>query len=314
MTPIADLSYRNYEGVIEPPRRRWWTIARQGIQLALQKKSLYVATAFSAWYYLVIIIMLFVITQFTGGSPTGAQFEQAFFDRLIWKDQFLHGFSYSQLILLLVALLIGAGSIANDNRSNALLIYLSKPVTKLDYLVGKWFGIFLPILVIMLIPTLVFYGYGALSFRSQGFISSDPWILPKMLLILPLSAMLHASLVLGVSSLFKTGRMAGAAYAGVYFLGNFFTVLMKAAYQFSNGKAPVITRDLFYCSIDGLQIGMAKAILNTSGSMPFGAPVTRQIAPIGPPPIYIILPVVLAICVVSCLVAWRQIRAVQVVG
>ena len=49
-------------------------------------------------------------------------------------------------------------------------------------------------------------------------------------------------------------------------------------------------------------------------TMPFGAPVTRQIAPIGPPPIYIILPVVLAICVVSCLVAWRQIRAVQVVG
>jgi ABC-2 type transport system permease protein len=314
MTPIADLSYRNYDGVIEPPARRWWTIAKMGIRLAMAKKSLYVAAAFSAWYYLIIIIMLFVITQISAGSPASAQVRQTVFGRLIWKDQFLHGFSYSQLILLLVALLIGAGSIANDNRSNALLIYLSKPVTKLDYLIGKWFGIFLPLLAIMVVPTVVFYFYGAMSFRAEKFISSDPWILPKMMLILPLSAMVHASLVLGVSSLFRTGRMAGAAYAGVYFLGYFFTTLMRVAHVASNGQGPAITRDLFYCSIDGLQIGIAKAILDTSGSPPFGAPNTRQIVPIGAPAWWVVIPIAFVVSFLACWVAWRQIRAVQVVG
>ena len=46
-----------------------------------------------------------------------------------------------QLFLLFIALLAGAGSIANDNRANALLVYLSKPCRKVDYLFGKWAGL-----------------------------------------------------------------------------------------------------------------------------------------------------------------------------
>jgi len=47
--------------------------------------------------------------------------------------------------ILCIALVVGAGAIAADNRSNALMVYLSKPITKGDYLLGKWMGIFLAI-------------------------------------------------------------------------------------------------------------------------------------------------------------------------
>jgi ABC-2 type transport system permease protein len=313
-TPIADLSYRNYGGPLESPRFRWWVIAKQGMRLALKKKSLYWLMAVAGWYYAVMIIVLFFLEQIAAGNPQGKQATQVFVDRLIWKDQFLHGYSFSQLILLIIALLLGAGSIANDNRANALLVYLSKPCSKFDYMFGKWIGIFLPLLAIMTVPTLVFYGYGALSFRDYGFLKDDPYLLPKMLMVLPLSAMLHSSIVLGVSSLFNQGRVAGATYAGIYFLTNFFTKLMQVAWFTSRGEAPEIVKNLFYFSIDGLQIGMAKAILGTSGSPPFGAQVPSRAAPIGPPNLAIVLPIVFAITALSLLLAWRRVRAVEVVG
>ncbi|CAN5570854.1 hypothetical protein BH11ARM2_BH11ARM2_39510 [soil metagenome] len=312
MSPLADLSYRAYDGPLASPHYRWWVIARQTMLAGIRRKGVWVLTAVSAWYYVVMLVILFFIQKITGGSPQGEQAMKAVMARIVWKDQFLHGFSFAQLPLLLLALMLGAGAIANDNRANALLVYLSKPCTKLDYLIGKFVGIFLPILGVIAIPTVTFYLYGALTFRGEGFIADDPWLLPKMLFILPFAAALHASLILAVSSLFNQGRLAGATYAGIYFLGNFFTTFMKVAWFISKGKAPLVDK-LFYGSIDGLEIGLAKAALGTNGSPPFGMP-ARNVLSIPAPNLFGILAIVVAIIAGSLFLAWRRIRAVEVVG
>ncbi|HEY0865972.1 MAG TPA: ABC transporter permease subunit, partial [Fimbriimonas sp.] len=262
---IADLSYRNYDGPLESPTFRWWVISRTSILRAFKTKGYWVATALSGWYYLVMIAVLFFIEQATAaqsqGQAQGMGLTDTFLRKIVWKDQFLHGFSFAQLLILVTALLLGAGAIANDNRANALLVYLSKPCTKADYMIGKWVGIFLPVLLMMVIPSTVFYLYGLLSFRDYGFFADDPWIGPKMVLIMTLSAALHASLVLAISSMFQQGRIAGAVYAGLYFLTTFFTKLMQVAYAIKHGEEVGPIGTLFYCSVDGIQIGLAKAIL-----------------------------------------------------
>jgi len=313
IAPIADLSYRNYDGPLVSPRSRWWVVAKQGMRIALQKKSLYLMTILTGWYYVVMIIVLFFIDQISQMSPERQQFRNMFLDRIVWKDQFLHGFSYAQFFILIIALILGAGAIANDNRANALLVYLSKPCTKFDYIFGKWIGIFVPMLVLTAIPTVIFYAYCALSYRSVGFITEDPWILPKMLGVLPIAAMIHSSVVLGVSSLFNQGRVAGATYMGLYLLPYFFTTAINVSYQVHRGHVSPIFKSLFYCSIDGLQIGLAKAALGTSGTGPFGAP-QRGMTPIPPPSLPIVLGISLLITALSLILAWRRIRAVEVVG
>ena len=50
----------------------------------------------------------------------GAEFK-TFLSRIVWQDQFLHGFSYGADHLI-IALMLGSGAIANDNRANALLV------------------------------------------------------------------------------------------------------------------------------------------------------------------------------------------------
>ncbi len=322
-SPIADLSYRNYDGVLTDTRFRWWVIAKATIMMAMKKKSVWLYAFASGGYYFGMIFTLFVIDQMAANTPPNQVNPlQAFLGRLVWKDQFLIGYSYGQIWLLAIGLVLGAGAIANDNRANALLVYLSKPCDKKDYLFGKWFGIFLPLLIVSAIPSLFFYFYGAMSYREHGFISSDPWLLPKVVVMLVGGAAFNASLIIGFSSMFNQGRLAGAVYAGLYFITNFFTKLMTLAWipisggQRGHSEVPEgvvnLVSKLFYASVDGLNIGMAKSVLGTDGSPPFGIPTMSRMVP--SPGLFFSLSLIILISALMMFIAWRRIRPVEIVG
>jgi ABC-2 type transport system permease protein len=322
--PIADLTYRGYDGELESPRFRWWVIARMSIRLAFKKKGYWWLTGLSGAYYAIMLLIMFFMEQLSESTPQAERAFREFLTRVVWKDQFLHAVSAGQMWFLFLALLLGAGSIANDNRANALLVYLSKPCNKTDYMLGKFMGIWVPLVISMSIPTLFFWIYGALSFRPYQFLSADPWIIVKMAVLIPLSAAFYTSLALFFSSIFKQGRVAGAAMAGLYFLSNFFTQLMAIAWSISQGaggrhggeddfrKVVESIQNLFYASIDGINIGLAKAILGTDGSPYFGLP-----SPVRSVPAPSLIGVVALVLIVSSFCvwfAWRRIRAVEVVG
>lgn len=325
-SPIADLSYRNYDGPLSGTDMRWWVIAKSTMLTALKKRSIWVAMSFSAWYYVAMIFVLYFVDQakqMTNASQSTVNYAST----LIWKDQFLIGFSYGQIMYLVIALIVGAGAIANDNRSNALLVYLSKPCTKADYIIGKWMGIFITLFSVMAIPALMFFFYGVMSYREEGFFYDDRWMILQLLLVLLLSSALYASLTVGISSLFRQGRIAGATFAGLYFISNFFTVLMSVAYAVGSddgGRRPhrhhqdmgaaahAITGNLSYLSVDGINIAMAKSIFVSNGSIPFGLPGNQPMVP--HPNWMLMVPVVLIISAISLFVAWTRIRAVEVVG
>jgi len=312
-TPISDLTYRNYDGPLASPEFRWWVIAKMTIRKASRITILRVAAGLAGWYYVMMIMILFFL-QAVGNSPipNAQQFYEQYLKGMVWKDQFIYGFSYSQHLLLVVSLILGAGAIANDSRANALLVYLSKPTTRLDYVLGKWVGVFIPILTVITIPTVVFYAYGVFSFKAYGFISQDPWLLPKMLAVLVVSATLHTSLILGISSLFKQGTIAGAVYSGIYFFTFFFTGLLSFL-QGRGSTSPMMTT-LLYSSVDGIQIGLAKAVLVPSGTMVFGLNIRNAGPPLPIPAVMPMLAVVLALTVGSLCLVWSRVRAVEVVG
>jgi len=320
-TPIADLTYRSYDGPLEAPTMRWWVVAKACMKLAIMKRGFWVWSVMSAYWYFVLATIFYFVDVIGQTSP---QVSTGFFNTVIWKDKFLDAFSISQMLLFILALLIGIGSIANDNRSNALLVYLSRPCSKLDYLAGKWVSIFLPILAVTAVPALVFYGYCLISFKQYGFTTQDPGFFWHFLLVLPLPAILHASLCVGISSLFQQSRLAGATYAGLYILPLFFTNAMKVIFALNSefvtrhgrvmhagSHAPDFVASLFYCSVDGIQIGLAKVFLHTNGTPLLGPGVG---SPMIPAPNGLIFGVAfLLVCLGSVFLAWTQIRAVEVV-
>lgn len=324
--PIADLSYRDYNGPLSPPLYRWWVIARATMRMAFRKKGLWFLLLISGLYYFVMLIVFFFVEQSAQntsgfGRPPQADPFAAFMSRIEWKDQFVHGWSIGQMWLFFVALLVGAGSIANDNRANALLVYLSKPCDKRDYLFGKWMGVFLTLALTMSIPTLSFYFYCGLSYSEFGFFS-DKLLLLRLIVMIALGAAFHASLAIGVSSLFKQGRIAGATYAAIYFISNFFTVLMMVSFQAIQDSgdsalaaSKALVEKLSYGSVDGIQIGMAKAVLGTDLSPPFGMGRGHggQLYPPAPN-LWLVLLVMSAVGGLAVWIAWKRIKPVEVVS
>ena len=214
---------------------------------------------------------------------------------------------------------MGAGTIANDNRAKALLVYLSKPCSKLDYVIGKWLGIFVPMTFVTAVPAFVFYAYCLMSYRSAGFWTQDPWLIVQLVGIVLIPGIAYSSISLAISSLFQQGRLAGGVFAGFYFISYFVTLAMEGAYVsmvLGGNTPPAVVKSLYYCSVDGIQIALAKIILHTDGSpklpLPMGAGNPAHFI-VPEPSALIFVPAFFLICGLSILLAWSQIRAVEVV-
>lgn len=216
---IADLTYRNYDGPLRTRAIRWWAVSLAVLRTNLRKPGFWILAA------MVFLIFLFHggaayflknATLMSGGRMMGQSIVFKGHNSL-YADSLASALWYLNLFpLFLVALVVGSGSIAADNRANALLVYLSKPITKTDYLIGKWVGLFLLIGAISLLPSLLLYLFFWTTYSSDGFLRDNPTLLLRIFPATLIPAAIHASLILGFSSWSRSPGMAGASYAGFF--------------------------------------------------------------------------------------------------
>ena len=215
--PIADLSYRNYDGPLKSRAIRWWIVALSTVRLAMKSKAYWILFSICALRYILQCAGIYLTRRLAEQIPDPSQALQL-------REKFVSSFfaalcgNMNSFCLLLIALVVGAGCIAADNKSNALMVYLSKPITKGDYLLGKWMGVFLSIYAAALIPALLLYLFCIAGYRSEGFLKEDPWLILRIPFAAAVPAAVHASLLVGISAWSKTPRSAGAAYVGLYFV------------------------------------------------------------------------------------------------
>ena len=110
----------------------------------------------------------------------------------------------------------GAGLIANDLRTGAILVYLSRPLTRRDYVLGK-LGVLMGLnLAVTLVPGLVLYLIG-LALAPDLLLKWElAWIGPAVVLQSFLIALSVSLLVLAVSALSRSARVAGLAFVGLF--------------------------------------------------------------------------------------------------
>lgn len=322
---IADLSYRHYSEGVGRASGAWKVICRDTLTRAFKNKAYWVLTSVSAWFYFVILAVLYVTeqslqSQLAGGRGGGMNPMKDIFDRVVWQDVFYWGFNNGHLLLFITSLVIGTGVIANDNRANALLVYLSRPCTRGTYLFGKWMGVFIALFVAALLPSFVFWIYGALNYRPYGILTDDVWLPLRVVGVAAMNSAILSSLAVGFSSLFRQPRLAGATLAGLYFVAYFTTMLFKMALV-GMEKMPdamrVMAERFSYCSVNGFMQGASKVILNTNGGTQFGFMGGRGSgagnAIIPKPEAWLIFGLIGAVIVICLAVAASRIRAVEVV-
>ncbi len=206
---IADLTYRNYDGPMRTRAARFWTVALSVIRTNLKKPGFWIVGSLILLVYFVVGLLFFFTRNVTANARgAGAAISYPVAAQL--------GIQWTMFLLFIATLFVGSGSISADNKANALLVYLGKPLTKLDYLLGKWVGVFTLLASLTLLPSLVLYLFFLTSYYSDGFLKEQPLLGWRMLLSSLVGPMINSSLIVGISAYNKSPRTTGAIYAGFY--------------------------------------------------------------------------------------------------
>ena|SRR5215471_3849622 len=204
--PIHDQSYRHYGGGRALPGRSWTVIARAGIMTMVRKRVFLLLLLSSMGPFLYLAVRAWVAanyTQFASVAPDAESFRQY----LEWQNFFI----------FIITVWAGAGLIANDRRANALQIYLSKPLMRSEYIVGKLAVLFSFLLLITFVPSMLLLLLKVLFDGNFTFLRQNLFLVPAITVASLIQVTVVAFLMLALSSLSKSARYVGILYVGITF-------------------------------------------------------------------------------------------------
>ncbi len=245
--PLNDLGYRAWNG---PLRRRWslaTVIAASGFSLAWKSNWLR-RLLLAAWLpaaYLGIGIFAFEksveypswrsqVRGFVRELPNSSlimaalkgRWARGFPEELqkarykVWALILMTFFRYPQgvLVVPLVALIVPS-LIVSDLRSRAYLLYFSRPLTILEYVIGRAATVWAYLLLITALPALALFAMGVLL-SSDLRVLAYTWDLPLRILLASAVLLIPTTaLAMGVASLFRENRNAVFAWFAIWILG-----------------------------------------------------------------------------------------------
>ena len=218
--PIHDQGYTRYAGQRQSHGNAWWVIARQHIFSAVKYRPFIILLLLSWAPFVVRAVQIYV-------SSTYQQAQVLQVTARTYRD-----FLDFQSICVFLVTISMAGLIADDKRANALQVYLSKPLTRVEYISGKLvamlvflFGVTLAPAVMLLVMQILFTG-------SLAFLRENIFLLPAITLFAMVQSLLSAFTMLALSSLSKSRRFVSIMFAGLIF----FTAAMYQALRNITGS------------------------------------------------------------------------------
>jgi ABC-2 type transport system permease protein len=251
-------TYRPYEGSLTPSWSRMFVITRYAFEDLRRSKFLNTFYSLSFAYPLICALLIYVNHNTSALKVLGAQNASGiitinltfFFNLLGWQS----------MLALFLAAFIGPGQVSPDLANNALSLYLARPFSRVEYVLGKMSVLMVLMSLMTWVPGLLLFGLQA-YLEGGGwaqdnariawgfFFGSWVWIVLLSLLALALSAWVKwkpaaGALVFGV---FFVAAAFGATINGVqrtnwghlfnigYLVGSVWVELMEGATRTTNG-------------------------------------------------------------------------------
>lgn len=207
--PIHDHTYRRYRGSRAGVHRAWLVIASYGIRVFLRRKAF--------WALLLVAWAPFVLRA--GQFYAASSLPQA---ALLAPDAstFRSFLGQQGVFVFLVTVFVGAGLIANDRRANALQLYLSRPLTRADYIGGKLAILMTFLLSVTWVPGIALLVLQAMLAGSFDFVRANLYLFPAITLGAWLQTVVAAGSMLALSSLSRNARFTAVLYAGLLFFSD----------------------------------------------------------------------------------------------
>lgn len=231
--PIHDQGYRRYGGGKDARGQAWLVIARAGIRNMLARR-LFLALLLASWVrFLWECIRVYLTTNF-GQLSMLATTAQTF-------REFLE---FQEIWVFFITIYVGAGLISNDRRANALQIYLSKPLTRFEYIAGKAATLAVFLLAVTWVPAMLLLIVQGLFAGSFAFVRANLFLLPAITVYAFLQVMLATFAMLALSSMTKSARFVGIMYAGLIFFTDAIFAMLKFLVKASSASLVSPTQNL----------------------------------------------------------------------
>jgi ABC-2 type transport system permease protein len=205
--PIHDQSYRHYGGEKIPHGRIWLVIAAAGVRTFIGKRA-FLGILLASW-----LPFFARALQIYGSAnlPQAAEF------LAVRPETFRDYLQQQQFFVFLISVYVGSGLIANDRRANALQIYLSKPLTRAEYVLGKLAILMTFLLLITWVPGILLLLLQAIFAGSFRFVLDHLFLVPAITLFSFVQVLMVSAAMLALSSLSNSSRYVGILYAALIF-------------------------------------------------------------------------------------------------
>ena len=292
--------YRPYAGPLTPGWRRFLTIPRYALEDLHRSRFLTIFYIATFVYPLIAAIIIYLEHDLSALRAFNA-------DRIanlihIDSSFFLSFLGWQSMLALFLAAFIGPGLISPDLSNNALSLYLARPFSRSEYVVGKLSVVLLLMSLMTWVPGLLLFGYQAYLEGGQ-WMAGNSRIATGLFLGAWIWILLLALLALALSAWVKWKPAAGALMFGLFFVASGFGAAINNVQDTKWG---------YLLNISNLMGSIWVELFEGGDPTSTGAAFFR-VAPGQRLPVWSCWAAVLTLCAVSLWLLARKIRGVEVV-
>jgi ABC-type transport system involved in multi-copper enzyme maturation permease subunit len=303
---VYEQTYKRYAGPLTPEWSRFLIIPRHAYRAVFNSK-LFTAFFVICFIPLLVEAVLIYLRHNIGALaimsidvrevvPVDASFFQAFVN-------IQGGFAF------FVALLVGPPLVSRDLRNNALPLYLCRPFSRTEYVMGKMSVILILLSAITWVPQLLLF---LLQSYLEGFtwFKTNLWLASAIVIASAVWIVLLALLSQTISALVKWRWVASAALLGVFFIPSVFGEFINEVFRTRLGN--IISLGALMNNVTAGLFGTFERTSVIRRIRDFDGALLQEIV-LSHPPLWASWTVLFIICAVClALLAWK-VKAYEVV-
>lgn len=303
---VYEHTYKQYAGEVTPRWSRFLILPRHSYRNIFQSKLFIIWFAVCLLYPLLCSILIYL-----HHNEEALAIFNITVKRLIPIDaEFFQNFTvYQGMGAFGLTLLIGPPLVSRDMTNNALPLYLCRPFSRAEYVLGKMSVLAILLSLITWVPGLLLFffqsylegwGWFAQNIRIAGAIFLGSWIWIILLALMSLA----------ISSWVKWRIAASAALIGVFFIPSAFAEIINNIFVTRWGN--IISLRALMGAVWGSLFG---TFMRQTGRMRFNfSPRRTLFVDLFEPPIWSAWLMLFAICALCLLLLYRKVRAYEVVS
>jgi ABC-2 type transport system permease protein len=207
--PIHRERYRRREEGVDLRGGAWIVIAANGLRSLVRKRA-FLFLMILAWIPVVVRgVQIWAAANVPGMSQIGML--------AITPQTFRDFLNQQEPLVFFITVYVGSGLIADDIRANALQLYLSRPITRAQYIAGKAAILMAALAAVTFVPAMLLFLLVPAFAGNMTFLRGNLLLIPSISAYSVVQITLSAFLILALSSLSKSRWFVAILYAGLAF-------------------------------------------------------------------------------------------------